>query len=133
VTPEAQKVWQEIGRPENAQPTPEQLLQFMQLCDDADGLALAERMLQSSDDAHRCWLMGHDSLQDEVTWMRRKLTEAEGAVVRALQLAQQWEINAQSSSDVLTGAVVLVAAGQIRAALETRKAEGEQPKERPPR
>jgi hypothetical protein len=76
VSESAQQVWREIGKDEAVKPTPEQLLEFMRLCDDEDGLALAERMLQTSDDAHRCWLMGHDSLQDEVTWLRRELAEA---------------------------------------------------------
>lgn len=46
-------------------------------------------------------------------------TEAERAFIRVTQLAQQWEINAQSASDPIVAALALVAAGQIRAALAT--------------
>lgn len=77
---DAQRLWGEIGKPEAAQPTPEQLLAFMQMCDEPVGLDLAARMLQSADHAHNCWIAGHDALLDEVRWLRAELAEARKTV-----------------------------------------------------
>jgi hypothetical protein len=76
VSEDAARLWQEIGKPEAAKPTPAQLLEFMRLCDDTDGLDLAEQMLRSSDVAHQCWGADHEGLRDELAWTRRQLGEA---------------------------------------------------------
>jgi hypothetical protein len=56
----ARQLWIDLGREEWARATPQQLLEFMRRCDDAIGLSMANRMLDSMEAARLCWERDHD-------------------------------------------------------------------------
>jgi hypothetical protein len=56
----ARELQSELGWPEMAYPTPEQLLNFLRQCTDVIGVDMATRLLASSEAGHRCWEFDHD-------------------------------------------------------------------------